>query len=58
MLQVMEGKGRAEQRNTHALIHDLHGEELAIAARVAPGADAALVGDPGADGPPTGHRAV
>lgn len=37
---------------THALVHQLHGEELAVTAGVAPCADAALVGDAGADGPP------
>lgn len=39
---------------THALIHQLHVEELAVTAGVAPCADAALVGDAGADCPPGG----
>lgn len=41
---------------THALIHYLKGEELALSSRVTPVADAGLVGDSGSDGPPR-HRA-
>lgn len=41
---------------THALIHYLKGEELALSSRVTPVADAGLVGDSGSDGP-TRHRA-
>lgn len=41
---------------THTLIHNLHGEKFAITTRVAPGADATLVGHTGANGPPMGQR--
>lgn len=47
-----------DHNNTHTLIHNLHGEEFAITARVAPRTDAALVGYTGADGPPARHRQV
>lgn len=40
--------------DTHTLVHDLHGEQFAVSAGVAPGSDVALVGDAGADGPPGG----
>lgn len=47
-----------DHNNTHTLIHNLHGEEFAITTRVAPCADAALVGYTGTDGPPNGQRHV
>lgn len=37
---------------TYTLIHNLHGEELAFSPRVAPCANAALVGHTGTDCPP------
>lgn len=44
------------RNNTYAFVHDLHGEKFAIATGVAPCADAALVGDAGADGPSEGRH--